>query len=61
MTDEDQDHARVTSSPRSPGHGNQTAPASAAPITAKDPSPTPAEQALINQDEAIASGEENVV
>jgi hypothetical protein len=59
MTDDRQDHARVTSSPRSPGHGNQTAPASDAPITAKDPSPT--EQAQISQDEALASGAENVV
>jgi len=62
MADEGDDRqhtAHATSSPGPPGPGNQGAPASEAPIAAKDLSP--AEQAQINQDAAIASGEENVV
>ena len=59
MTDDRQNPARPTPSPVPPGQMNQDPPPAAAPITSKDPSP--AEQAQINQDAALASGEENVV
>ena len=59
MTDDRQDQARATAALGRPGLGNQAAPASEAPIAPEDPSP--AEQAQVNQDAAIASGEENVV
>jgi hypothetical protein len=57
--DDRQDPERPTSAPVPPGQGNPAASPAAAPIAPEDRSP--AEQAQINQDEAIASGEENVV
>jgi hypothetical protein len=59
MRDDRQEPERGTSTPVPRGPANQDAPTSAAPISPEDPSP--AEQAQIIQDEALASGEENVV
>ena len=57
--DDRQDTKRAPSSPVLPGQGNPAAPPAAALIAPEDPSPT--EQAQINQDAALDSGEENVV
>ncbi len=57
--DDRPDPKRAASSPVPPGQGNPAASPAAAPIAPEDLSP--AEQAQINQDEALASGEENVV
>jgi hypothetical protein len=59
MADDRHANAPTPSSPVPPGQVNQEASPSPSPIAPEDPSP--AEQAQINQDEAIASGEENVV
>jgi hypothetical protein len=61
MVDQPQGRAGEASPPRPPTRHGEPDPRTDEPRAATDPPPTPAEQAQRNQDDALASGEENVV